>query len=147
MKIRCYLLVVGIMALSISASGQWIEKPSTGSPQRYFPDRTNVAGMVGLEPKLGAVLIDITQNAKQRKIVVQADVWGANLIAPENAEPRNDQAFLSFVLDDNPPAKTDQKEYTFRDVQPGQHTVTVRLLSADGQQVGSNVVLGVHIPK
>jgi hypothetical protein len=142
-------LALSIIFLAVTgAFAQWRENPKTGSPQNRLADRTNMAGMVGLMPELKADLVDVHRNAEQKKIVVQADVWGVNLATPQKlTEANNDEAFLGYVLDRNPPIKTDQKEYTFTNVAPGRHTITVQLIAANGQPIGEKTILGVHIPK
>ncbi len=143
---KCVLIATLLFA-AMSLSAQWAQNPTTGSSPEQLPDRTKLAGMTGLDPELKADFVDKSQNAKEHKVVVRADVWGVDLVPPEANSQQNGTALLSFVLDHNPPVKTNQQEYTFDNVSPGQHTVTVRLLSPDGQEIGSNVVLGVHIPK
>lgn len=141
------LLLAAIVFTSIGLSAQWAENPTTGSSPEQLTDRTNLAGMTGLSPELKAGFVQKSENAKQHKIAVRAEVWGVHLVPPDANARQNGTASLSFVLDHNAPVKTDQKEYTFDNVSPGQHTVTVRLLSPEGQEIGSNIVLGIHIPK
>lgn len=141
----------GIMLVCVltatTAFAQWAENPQTGSPQQQLPDQTKMAGMTGLAPELKAAFVDQAKNSKKKQVSVLADVWGVDLASPENSgEARGNEAHLSFVLDDNPPVATDQREYTFSNISPGRHTITVRLLSPDGHEIGSNVVLGFRIP-
>ncbi len=145
---RSATTILACILIATTVFAQWVENPQTGSPQQQLPDQTKMAGMTGLAPELKAGIVDEGKNAKQRKAVVRADVWGVNMVSPgDSGEPKGNNAYLSFVLDNNPPVRTDQKEYTFSNVSRGRHTITVRLLSTDGQEIGSNVVLGFRIPQ
>ncbi len=143
----CKLVLVAVVLFTaMCVSAQWAQYPTTGSSPQQLPDRTKLAGMTGLDPELKAGFVQKSGNAKEHKVVVRADVWGVDVIPPDSNMPQNGTAFLSFALDNDAPVKTSQQEHTFENLSAGQHTVTVRLLSQDGQEIGSNVVLGVRVP-
>ncbi len=147
-RARTLMIPAALVLCSVTLFAQWAQNPTTGSNPEQLSDRTKIAGMTGLDPELKAGFVDKGSNAKEHKAVVRADVWGVDLVSSQSGtEAASTGAFLSYVLDHNPPIRTDQKEYTFDNLAPGQHTITVRLLSADGQTIGSNVVMGIHIPK
>ncbi len=146
-RIWNFAILTTIVFTTLSVSAQWAQDPTTGSSQQQLTDRTKLAGMTGLDPELKADFVQKSNNAKEHKAVVRADVWGVNLVPPDSNASQNGTALLSFALDHNAPAKTNQQEYTFENLSPGQHTITVRLLSPEGQEIGSNVVLGIHISK
>jgi hypothetical protein len=148
MKSSVRAVVLIMVSLSVAALGQWTEKPRTGSPEQMLPDRTNVAGMSGMTPELQAGLIDAQRNAAERRAVVHAEVWGLNLAEPQSqSQPKRNDGFLRYVLDRNEPVNTAGKEYTFPNLSPGYHTITVQLIAADDQPIGAKLVMTVHVPK
>jgi hypothetical protein len=141
--------IAGIVCFfSLFASAQWMERPNTGSPQKYLPDRTNMAGMSGMGPELKVSLVNTHKNASARKAVVRIEVWGVDLVEPQrNQEPKSTLAYVTYQLDSGEVVKTAQKEQMFGNIPPGYHHIYVQLASLDGQPVGARMTLTVHIPK
>jgi len=139
-------LVVSFSAMFLFA--QWRQRPRTGSPQNLLEDRTNMWGMSGLLPALQAGFVDKAKNAQQKQAVIHVKVWGVHLVAPGSSnEVNNDKASLAYVLDHSPEYRTDQTEYTFRNLSPGHHTITVQLMALNNQPIGAKMILGLEIPK
>jgi hypothetical protein len=149
LKVRAFSLFAAITLFAgLTASAQWRERPTTGSPQRTLPDRTNFAGMSGMGPQLEVGLKEHDQNAKDKRAVVEVEVWGVGLIEPDaNREPNLTEAYLTYRMDDQPVIKTAEKEHTFSNLSPGYHTISVQLASSSGQPVGARMELSVKIPK
>jgi hypothetical protein len=146
--VRNLAVMVLVVSMGIVVSAQWKENPKTGSPQQRLEDRTNMAGMTGMVPMLKASFVHRSKNFPQRQAVVQAEVWGVNLVPPGSSnEPSLGKAYLAYVLDHYPVHKTDQKTYTFSDIPLGRHTISVQLMALNNQPIGERRILGFVIPK
>lgn len=140
--------IIVFFSLSIAAFAQWAERPLTGSPQQTFADRTKLSNLSGMGPQLEVGLVDADKNASQRQAVVDVEVWGVNLVSPNSGhEPRNSEAYLLYRLDNQPVVRTDEKEYTFSNIPPGHHSISVQLAMSNGQPIGNRMVVSVRIPK
>jgi hypothetical protein len=141
------ILVALVASGSAAAHAQWKQQPSTGSPEYRLEDRTIMAGQSGLSPTLTAQLVAPQGNATQHEIVVQTQIDGVQLQYPQNAGEANlDRAHIEYQLDDLAPEESARRTWTFTRVSPGDHTVTVRLVSGDNEELVHPTRLRVHVP-
>ena len=152
MKLFRSIITLSVLLLfGLSAFAQWTwndKKPRTGSPQGTLVDRTNMAGMSGMEPSLEVALLNKDQNADQKKAAVKVETWGVNMIPPDsNRPPRLTEAYILYRMDDQPVVRSDKKEHTFTDLKPGWHSITVQLAASNGEPIWARMILNVHIPK
>lgn len=147
-NLRFLLAAMFVSALTCSiAQAQWKQLPTTGSPEDRLPDRTTLAGQSGLGPQLTAEMVDKDANAKKRRVVVQVQTDGVEMVDPVSVnEPNLGQAHIEYRLDNGPAQQTTSKTETFETLPPGWHRVYVRLLSNDNHPIGKPTTLSVHIP-
>lgn len=136
-----------LIVSAVSTSAQWAQNPHTGSSLQIVADRTNYAGMSGLAPELEVEVKDAHENAHNKQVVVEARVWGIDLVEPGSSQqPSLTRGYLLYRVDEQPVIKSAEKEMTFRNLSPGRHTVTVQLSSPDNYPVGTSKVMTVRIP-
>lgn len=146
--LKTFMVAAMVVVWAVVGPAQWIERPQTGSSQAQLADLTKMSGMTGLGPALEAELERESENAKEKKAVIRAAVWGVNLVDPNSVkEPSNTQAFLAYTVDRNAPVVTAEKEYTFANLTPGEHIITVRLMAAQNLTIGVPKMVKVEIPK
>lgn len=116
------------------------------------------AAQVG-PPRLSANLVDPQRNARNQSIVVETRATGVEIVDPERARPAEGsreyadrqagvrQAHYHYQLDDGPVIATTADRLSFHDVEPGEHTVTIRLADAEHQPVGAEQQLTIEIPE
>jgi hypothetical protein len=129
------------------AYSQWKEPPSTGSPEYRLPDRTYIAGQSGMAPTLTATLQAPENNAAHHTVVVRAQTDGVELQYPQaKDEPLLGCGHIEYQLDGSMPENTAARLWTFSRISPGDHTITVRLVGADNQELVKPTRLRVHVP-
>lgn len=116
------------------------------------------AAQVG-PPRLSASLVDAQKNARNGSIVVETRATGIEIVDPEKARPMEGrrefadrqagvrQAHYHYQLDDGPVIATTAEKLSFHDVEPGEHTVSVRLADAEHQPMAAEQQLTIEIPE
>lgn len=98
--------------------------------------------------RLTASLSDEQTQAQKRQATVKVEVSGVRLIDPSAAgeKPQAGQAHLSYQVDDDPVIETTATTMSFRDLDSGNHTITVMLSGNDHAPLGPSQTLQVNIP-
>ncbi len=118
-----------------AAGGGAIEQhwnPSTGAPEEHLPDRTTLAGMVAQPPDLYA---KVHPDERAKSATVEVLPVGIELVSPPASpqRPNEHQGYLAYKLDNAAPVTSADTKWTFGDVAPGHHIITVELYGLDGR--------------
>lgn len=97
---------------------------------------------------ISARLVDKTKNAANRMATVDVRVRGIRLVDPSFASqaPGSIQGHLLFQLDGGPIIATPTPRLSFRELAPGEHTISVNLADDDHMPIGLPVLLTVSVP-
>ncbi len=90
-----------------------------------------------------ARLVSMDENAQMRAALVEVDVTGL----PAAGTARMTTAPVVLLrMDDGPVIATSERKLSFHELDPGQHTITVALETADHIALGPQQTLNVRIP-
>ncbi|HSA60159.1 MAG TPA: hypothetical protein VLJ37_10795 [bacterium] len=97
---------------------------------------------------ISARLVDKTKNAANRTATVEVTVRGVRLVDPAFASqvPGSIQGHLLFQLDGGPIIATPTSRLSFRELAPGEHTISVNLADDHHMPMGLPVLLTVSVP-
>jgi hypothetical protein len=137
-----------LLCACVSSHAQWKELPATGSPSNQLPDRTTLAGQAGMGPLLMVKLVNQKANAQNHKVVVEVETDGLKLVDPAAVknEPRIDEAYIQYRLDNGPIQNSSSKTWTFEHLSAGKHLVRIALATSDRHQLGREKSLLVKVP-
>jgi hypothetical protein len=97
---------------------------------------------------ISARLVDKTKNAANRAVTVDVRVRGIRLVDPAFASQVHGaiQGHLLFQLDGGPIIATPTPRLSFRELAPGEHTISVNLADNHHVPIGLPVLLTVTVP-
>jgi hypothetical protein len=98
-------------------------------------------------PMLRVRLRDQALNAKQHVAAVEVDVRNVWLNYPDVfVEPDIQVGVLQYEIDRCPAVLTTETRITFQKLKPGDHTITVRLLSMDMRLLAPQAQVRLRVP-
>lgn len=110
-------------------------------------DRTNLANVAGVGGGLDIKLVDESQNARDKRVVVRANVTGVELVQPNSqGEMAQYRGFLQYRLDGSAPVETTRLQHEFGNLSSGEHTVEVALVTGNRAKITEPKKMIVKIP-
>lgn len=110
-------------------------------------DRTNLAHVAGVGAGLEIKLLDENRYARDKRVVVRADVTGVELVQPNSqTEMAQYRGFLQYRLDGSAPVETTQLQHEFGNLSSGEHTVEVALVTSSRAKITEPKKMIVKIP-
>lgn len=84
----------------------------------------------------------------EKAATVQVNVTGVDLTDPDSAResPVAGQGHLHYELDNNPAIATTATKLSFHDLEPGSHSITVKLVGNDHRPLGPQETVMLTIP-
>ena len=142
---RTWILAVAAVAASTLSVGQNYDFGARGPA--VGPDRTNLAHVGGVNAGLEIRLQDEHRNARDKRVVVEARVSGVELVDPTSqGTPAQYQGFLQYRLDGSAPMETTRLQHEFGNLNSGEHTIEVSLVTSSRAQITQPKKLMVQIP-
>ncbi len=140
-------VLLAILAACVPASAQWTEKPRTGSAPEERPDRTVLQGQTGTSTNFGVRLVKTEEFAKQHKALVEAQVYGLELVSPgQNQAPNEYQGHIVYRVDNGPEQTAANERFEIAGLSLGNHTIAVHLADNEGHAISPEHRLLVRIP-
>lgn len=93
-----------------------------------------------------AWLIAPEQHARAQTAVVAVKAKGVKLVDPQETEPKQGEAYITYSLDSDEPIETDVTRMRFTGLEPGKHMIKVALVGPNGENIGSTQAIRVVIP-
>jgi len=111
------------------------------------PDRTNLAHVAGVGAGLEISLLNENRNARDKRVVVRANVTGVDLVQPNSpGEMAQYRGFLQYRLDGSAPVETTQLQHEFGNLSSGEHTVEVALVTSSRANITEPKKMTIKIP-
>lgn len=119
---------------------------TTGSSPMRVTDRTTLGGMVGLPANIA---VTVHPDRRKHRAEVKVVPLGVQFVDPSSqpGTPDSYQGYVQYRLDNGAPVSTSASQWTFANLPPGHHTITVALLGADGKPMVGEKVFQFNMPK
>ena len=141
-------LLLTLLAASLPALGQWKQQPETGSQPEKLNDRTVLQGQVATSTSFGVHLVEPAKFAAQHQAMVEAALYGLQLVDPNpHQAPNEHQGHIVYRVDNGPEQTAVTQRFTIGGLAPGRHTIVVHLADNQGHAISPETRLPVEIPR